>query len=526
MTDIKQGTVNLVIIIAAIIVAAGSWATPMMIAQTGHTIGQQINNAVDDINENTDDETDQVEDSLLGDAGDAFEEGGCNLADMLLALSTDTELDVLCDTDVLEQNYIHNQPDFQDFSTVFELKPTFLQMFPSELLPARGCAEPNDPLTPAQQFDGVSVTSANADKAFGTVACFHGLSFADPPKRLKALTVENGLNGPVNIRLQVAIVEDEGGNDCGDDAVQDFEPNIVFDIMVGAETLGAKVTVAHDGEVLFLPDANKNICIRVADDSGDNNTGATHKVWMTVIDELPLDVFSFAPPPAFTTFEFETFSPLDFSNTCGLEIDVVKPDGTNAGANIPVVLLAPVIAGEQVGATNAQGKVFFGEGNNPDSDDGNDPANEKMPSGFYIIDVNVDHQTDFNAVAPNQNFGFAFPDQPIDCNNGGIDDEVEITVTLPEIEPTDVEVQVTDKDGTPIQGLACTLTGTDFFGNPIAQQNDTTDVNGECQFPDLTNGDYNLNVDGGADLNDADFFISVFPGSSPFLQFFATLLPA
>ena len=69
MKEVKQSTVNLIIIMAAIVVAAGAWATPVMVAQTGHTLEQEINDAETNINTNVDQETTEIENTTRQNNG-------------------------------------------------------------------------------------------------------------------------------------------------------------------------------------------------------------------------------------------------------------------------------------------------------------------------------------------------------------------------------------------------------------------------------------------------------------------------
>ena len=165
----------------------------------------------------------------------------------------------------------------------------------------------------------------------------------------------------------------------------------------------------------------------------------------------------------------------------------------------------------------------------------------QMPSGFYVIDVNVpenffDGET-FVDLAINEDFGQDFPDRPVSCtlDDGGPNDSDNIvgTITILSVLPqiggagfTGGSIGVFVEDftvGGPVGGITITLTGFDFFGNTVGPINDITSALGEAEFTGLTPGDYAISFAGDATFQPADTFAFMPPGFTGFIDVFLPL---
>jgi len=325
--ELEQKTVNLIIVIAAVVVAAGAWSAPLMTAQTTHNlisaglgdlslaiddVDLNVDNAVIEVNQNTDAETGEVSSGFFGsgtDLKDAY--GDCTLMDLMISVALDEPVQQLCDPGDIT-DFIEGDIHFADFKDQVEFGEQFLEVLPMKLLPDRDCT--GTVLTDVQTFanqdnlnNDVLISSTGIAGQFGTAVCIQQLSFEDPPLRVKAVTLEdNAQLGINNVRLQLALINSiDAGSACGNAAF--FSNNVVFD---GMFTFDAQSKSSMSGDLMIVlpPDGNSNICARVS--SGTINGGEDYQVWLTAQEVLPLNIINFAPPPDFAFFEFEHFAPI------------------------------------------------------------------------------------------------------------------------------------------------------------------------------------------------------------------------
>ena len=534
--ELKQGTVQLVIIIGIIVIAAGAWSTPMLVAYTSHLTDQQIAAAKNAIIKNTDLETGELDD-IIGQAGD-LDEAGCDLVELIVAHILEQDVDIVCDKDKLSENIIQGEADYQALKNVFEFEESFLFVRPGVLLPINACDDtttpPNDVIADAgggSRFAGIGIPDDAGDGAgvLGVATCFAPLLPEDAPRLVKSITIENPTAAKDDVRIQIGISPDGDSSantlNCQTAGADDFDENILFDTLV--EVPGtSKVTISGDFMIVFPPDDQHNICIRLASDDGDTGGAQNYPMWISVVEEIPLDVFSFLPPPEFQNFIFETHAPLDFTTTCGIEI-TVKDQAGNLLQNIPVQILEPVISGvDQNETTGADGKVLFGEGLAVDVDDADGTADdEELPSTFYVIDVN--NQAD-GATDPDTDFAPFFPDGPRDCRllaNGGDADggaQIPITVVLQKFVAKTIRVSVFDgTTGDLVQGASVSASGTLFDGTAAPAVNFTdTDSDGETQVS-VSDGFYTIIVDKGSKSGGASTVVDF--GSPLFVDIFIVI---
>jgi len=188
---LEQKTVNLVVVIGVIVIAAGAWSAPLLTAQTVHTtLSADIDDAVTSINTNTDSETGELGTGFFGsgtDIGDSF--GDCTMFDMLISIALDENIQQLCDPSDID-NFIKSDIHFDDFKDQFEVSEQFLELRPMNLIPDRDCAD-ND-LTDSEIFIYANTAGAAGDRqitsgagagTFGTVVCIHQFSFEESPPR-------------------------------------------------------------------------------------------------------------------------------------------------------------------------------------------------------------------------------------------------------------------------------------------------------------------------------------------------------
>jgi len=553
---LEQKTVNLVIVIAAVVIAAGAWSAPLLTAQTTHTLIQSdLADAVTTINQNTDSETGQIGAGFFGAGTDLDASfGDCTMMDLMISIALDENINQLCSPDTI-QAFIESDIHFAEFSDQFEFEEQFLEILPMKLLPDRDCSG-GDLLSDAQTFQ--IKDNANADVllpgtagigVFGARVCIQELSFEDSPLRVKGISVYN-FNGVIDerMRLQLALIDREeipggdGDQECGD-SVALFTDNLIYDGTFGFASGDSVRSVSGDLMILLPPDGNVNICARAADDNG---VGVNNwQVWLTVQEILPLNIINFIPLPDFQFFEFEHFAPVDFGDTCTISV-LVQDFNNNDLVGIPVTLLDPFIAANVNGPANAietdaNGIVTFGAA---------------RPSGFYVIDVNVFEPNFPGGVEVDPNFGQSFPDRFIDCtddefgNSGslaqdadGVDDTtVTVLALLPQFggggfAGATIGVFVENSStGQAIPNITLTLSGTDFFGNTLVfadgEQNQVTDSFGEVEFEGLNSnldglpgGDYTISFAGSGGLQSATTMVFVPSGFTGFIDVFLPISP-
>ncbi len=97
---------------------------------------------------------------------------------------------------------------------------------------------------------------------------------------------------------------------------------------------------------------------------------------------------------------------------------------------------------------------------------------------------------------------------------------------MPPIEPKDLRVRVNNiNTGDPIPGATIAITGTDFFGNPIAAPaNQVTGADGTTTFDNLDNGAYTITVTA-AGFNDGAGFAFIDLFGPPLVETFVGLFP-
>jgi len=183
---------------------------------------------------------------------------------------------------------------------------------------------------------------------------------------------------------------------------------------------------------------------------------------------------------------------------------------------------------------NAQiGALFDSDGEGPNL------AGE-LPSGFYVIDVNVsetffDGETNVD-LAVDENFGQGYPDRPITCSADGVGtNPIVVTVEsqLPNFEigaggfqGATVEVFVEDSStGQGLPNLTLSMDCINFFGDPFSQPNAITNSFGVAEFPGLSGGECVISFAGSASFQPGDTFAFVPPGFSGFFETFLPLSP-
>lgn len=560
---LEQKTVNLVVVIGVIVIAAGAWSAPLLTAQTVHTtLSGDIDAAVVSINQNTDDETGEVETSIFGSSFDNNAFQGCELMDMMMAIALDVDLKKICGEaafDNIQSAVIGEGQFFDDFKDTFEFEPELLSVTEGVLLPFRDCDDSDDPanqeLTDLQIMgydldrDGV-ITTDNDDQiistvvnSFGAVKCIHSFNATDTPLRITQLTVfDIDVADTQDIRLQLAVVEDEDAavnvntNNCGDDVETDFVPNVIYDGII--PTAGVtSVSINIDLGPFLPPDFNKNLCARIAELTGGG--AADYAVWISATDEFPISIFEFIPDENFAQFDFEHFSPVDFTDVCGIIVRVLEDDNATPVSNAPVTILNPFVFGfsdlSATVLTNTTGHAVFGVGAGAFTDDAAGADDEKMPSGFYVIDVNVAESHDWSGGNPFggapiahdgqaapagttdhtlSGFGQDFPDQQIGCtaqkdNEGNVVVTSNITDFSSASNQKTLVVRVEDNSNfSLISGATVSGTGTDIQGTAVNIAADTTDANGEVTFGGLLPGVYTLTVSAAGFTTDT-FFVGI-----------------
>ena len=564
----EQKTVNLVVVIAAIVIAAGAWSAPLLTAQTTHTLIQgDLDDAVTTINQNTDSETGETFAGFFGtgtDLDDSF--GDCTLMDLMISIALEENINQLCSPDEI-QSFIESDIHFADFNDQFEFEEQFLEILPMELLPNRDCA--GTALTDAKIFNyqvaasGTSRTfqtddllgnGGNAAVAgvFGAVQCIHQFAFEDTPLQVKAVSLRDvDASDPTYARLQLALVDVNellgGAAPCGDAAT--FLANIIFDGVFDLTLAGANVEATSGDLMIALPpNGDANLCARIATDT-PGAADEDYAAFLTVQNILPLNIINFIPPLAFQFFDFDHFAPIDFADSCVITVLVEDSNG-NPLQNIPVTLLDPFLDGAINGPGNAvgtdvNGLAVIGAG----IDLGEGGGVGGMPSGFYVIDVNVE-EAGINPVV-NNNFGQGFPDRFVDCTDddgsandadGAADGTVTILSVLPQFggggfEGAEIGVFAENAStGQAIPNITLTLSGTGFDGNafvfPDGEDDQTTDSFGEVFFEGLDNnldglpgGDYTITFAGDAGLQSATSTIFIPPGDSGFFGVFLSISP-
>jgi len=196
---LEQKTVNLVIVIAAVVVAAGAWSGPLLTAQTVHNfIADDLDDAVTTINTNTDSETGQIGAGFFGagtDLDDAF--GDCTLMDLMISIALDENVQQLCDLENIE-DFIESDIHFSDFNDQFQVQEQFLELRSMQLIPNRDCEGLDLDDTKIFLYqDDVGATrefiSGVGAGTFGAIKCIHQFSFEDTPLQVKAISLEDSL---------------------------------------------------------------------------------------------------------------------------------------------------------------------------------------------------------------------------------------------------------------------------------------------------------------------------------------------
>lgn len=569
----EQKTVNLVIVIAAVVIAAGAWSAPLLTAQTTHTLIQgDLADAITTINQNTDSETGAIGAGFFGAGTDLDASfGDCTLMDLMISIALDENINQLCSPDEI-QSFIESDIHFAEFNDQFEFEEQFIEILPMELLPNRDCAG-ND-LTDAEIFAYQNTGAAGSrtfqtDNAvggggaavaagvFGAVQCIHQFAFEDTPLQVKAVSLQDTDDQEQTYaRLQLALVDINellgGTAPCGD--TDTFLANIIYDGVFDLSAVGKDIqTISGDLMIALPPNGDANLCARIATGTpigADENYAA----FLTVQDILPLSIINFIPPLAFQFFDFDHFAPIDFTDSCNIQVLVEDFNG-NPIQNIPVTLLDPFLDGAINGPANAVGTDINGLaviGAGIDLGEGGGVGG--MPSAFYVIDVNVDEQG--IAVAVDNNFGQSFPDRFVDCTDdefgvsgnlsqdadGAADGTVTILAVLPQFggggfEGATIGVFVENSvTGQAIPNIQLEISGVNFSEAAInfdgVENFQTTDAFGEVFFEGLDNnldglpgGDYTITFDGDAGLQSATTMVFVPPGFGGFIDVFLQISP-
>jgi len=515
---VKQGTVNLVIIAAAIIVAAGAWSAPLLTVQTTHSIiTAELASTQSSINNHTTSETGGTESilnsQLLGGYG-TEQMGDCSMMEMLMASSLGQSIDDICDTsDMISVIESGNSFD----KTKFEFENEFVETLPGVLFPNENCAT-GALLTNSEIIDGVQVSSGGSKGTFGTPVCIQPLNGTSAPIGLDLITInstEIASSTSHNVRIQLAIITNDTASDtelCSSDAPAWFDNSTSFDTVVHVSANSSQTISTF----LNLPPTNADhLCVRVADDA----SALDYHIWASGTEFFPLDIFQFVPPV--TDFTFSTFTKADFSDTCAFSLKIIDNSGTGL-QNVPVTLLEPfadipglpgIGFGSTVVLTNSTGHVVLGNSNSPAT-----ASTNHLPSGFYVIDVNSQST---NSGSTLSGFGDSFPDQVVSCSAKNLSTGIVALsdVTLNQFSGagfvgTTLEIIVVNSN-TNADISGATVSGT--FVNALGSgslTNQVTDSFGEAIFDDVAPGRYTFSVTASGFTSVSNIVVDVFPGQS------------
>lgn len=579
LKDISKNTLYVVIMASVIVGAAGTWAMPLFVAETTHSI---IQSNLTDMEKDIKDKVSEGDAKIFGSGFDQDKLQGCDMMDMMMAMAMDQDLKMICGEAAftnMESEFIKGGQHYDDMKNKFVMEEKIMETHKTVILPARECNDeggsPNADLTDidimlydlsgSENSSDRITSNTTANSLSWPPTCIHAMAMDDNPLELVELSVRN-FGGDAQVRVQLGMVTDpddtqgtstsstvaEMRENCiasGWSAESNFDGVAIFDQTTFIAANQTAIIPFADN-VNLPPKASTNLCVRIADDSTAANQ---YSVYLQAEEVTPMTtggIFKFQPDETAGQYTFETMAPMDMSSLCGIRV-LVKDDGGNVLSGIPVTILNPPIAG--VGGTgglqltNATGYAHFGVGTQI-TGVGSD---EKMPSGFYVIDINVpDSQdwtsgvahgasltthdldnegtTDTDHTAPatnvdhvNETYSPAFADQTIKCSSDdgtgndaiGNDGNVDILVTLTNFGSASnlksMIFKMSDSQTfADVTGATLTLTGTDFGANAITFANDdnsdgngdqttwikTGDSDGKATFDGLPMGKYTLSV--------------------------------
>jgi len=515
---VKQSTVNLVIIAAAIVVAAGAWGAPLLTVQTTHSIiTSELASTESSIKNHTTSETGGTEtilnSQLLGGYGNE-QMGDCSMMELVMATSLGQSINDICDTGAM-LGFIESGNSFD--AKNFEFENEFVETLPAVLFPNEDCAT-GDLLTNAQIMNGTFVRSGASLGIFGAPACLQPLNGTSSPIGINLISINSTVipqGESTTVRIQLAVITNNTaglGDLCSTDAPAWFDNSTSLDTVVFIPANSSSTVSTF----LNLPPTNAaHLCVRIAD---DDVAARDYTVWASGTEFFPLEVFQFVPPVS--NISFNTFTKANFTETCAIAL-TIKADNGTALENVPVTLLQPnannstlpgIGFGSTVVKTNSTGQVVLGNGTDPSL-----VGNTALPSGFFVIDVNVPSTNSGETLT---DFGSAFPDQVVQCSTKatttGIVDLGSVTLNQfsgSGFDGTEIEIIVVNSN-TNADIVGATVSGT--FITPIGSGSLTSTITnalGEAIFSDVAPGKYTFSVTDVSGFTDVtNIVVDVFPG--------------